>query len=184
MPMVRESMMTLDCFSKAVNDPLGVGCLGLPIDAGICRTTCPSMLTVKVCALISATPTVAAPLSNDVFAPPAVTMMLECAGQNPDGFHCTTRSLSQVNEPAGVAGEVKEMVRSAAVRFSIDCANVTVTGIATPTFCPAAGVMLTTSVGVVMLAALVVTDPAVANTAMPTTTSRLRTALRTLFIPP
>jgi hypothetical protein len=44
--------------------------------------------------------------------------------------------------------------------------------------------MLTTSVGVVMLAELVATDPAVAIAVMPTTTSRFRTALRTFYIPP
>ena len=75
--MVRESMMTTDCFSSAANVPIGVGNLDLPIDAGISRMTCPSMLTVKVCASMSATPTTAAPVSNVVFAPPAVTMMLE-----------------------------------------------------------------------------------------------------------
>jgi hypothetical protein len=77
MPIVRESMITLACFCSAANDPIGVGCLGLPIDAGIWRTTWPSMLTVNVCASMSATPIVAAPVSNVVFAPPAVTMMFE-----------------------------------------------------------------------------------------------------------
>jgi hypothetical protein len=75
--MVRESITTLACFSSAENDPIGVGCLGLPIEAGMVRTTWPSMLTVKVCASMSATPTVAAPDSNDVLAPPAVTMIFE-----------------------------------------------------------------------------------------------------------
>ena len=86
--------------------------------------------------------------------------------------------------PAGVAGDVNEMVRSAAARSAIDCANVTVTGIATPTFWPGVGEMLTTSVGVGTLAALVATDPAVAIAVMPTTASRFRTALRTFHIPP
>ena len=36
MPMVRESITTTDCFSSAANVPIGVGYLGLPIDAGIC----------------------------------------------------------------------------------------------------------------------------------------------------
>src|ERR1700722_15550805 len=159
MPMVRESITTLDCFSSAVNEPIGVGCLGLPIDAGIVRTTWPSMLTVKVCAVMSATPSTAEPVSNVVFAPPAVTMMLEGAGQNPVGFHCTTRSLSQLNEPAGVAGELMPIDFSAAARLVIDWANVTVTGYATPTFWPEAGWMLATSVGVVRPAELVATDP-------------------------
>jgi hypothetical protein len=68
--------------------------------------------------------------------------------------------------------------------LAIDGANVTVTGIATPTFWPGAGWMLVTSVGVVTPAELVATDPAVAITAMPTTTSTLRTALRTVCISP
>jgi hypothetical protein len=76
------------------------------------------------------------------------------------------------------------MPPSAAPRSAIDCANVTVTGIATPTLWPGAGEMLTTSVGEVTLAALVVTDAAVANTVIPTTTSKFRTALRTSYIPP
>src|ERR1700754_2791801 len=138
------------------------------------------MLTVKVCASISATPTTDAPVSNVVFAPPAVTMMFECAGQKPFGFHCRTRSLSQVNEPDGVAGEVIEMVRSAAARLAIDWANVTVTGIATPTCWPGAGWILATSVGAVIPAELMVTDPAVAVAAMTTTTSTLRRALGTV----
>src|SRR5262249_26486597 len=100
------------------------------------------------------------------------TMMFECAGQNPVGFHCTTRSLSQENDPAGVAGESNLMVLSAAARFAIGCANVTVTGIAPPTFWSEVGVIDTTSVGVVTLAELVATDPALKYAAMPTTTSR------------
>ena len=140
------------------------------------------MLTVNVCASISATPTTDAPVSKVVFAPPAVTMMFECAGQNPFGFHCRTRSLSQVNEPAGVAGEVIAIVRSAAARLVIDCVNVTVTGIPTPTFCPEAGWMLATSVVVATPAELAVTDPAVAIAAMPTTTSTFRRVLRTVCI--
>ena len=109
--MVRESMMTVDCFSSARERVrCGVGNLGLPIDAGIWRTTCPSMLTVNVWASMSATPTTEAPVWKLVFAPPAVTVMVECAGQNPFGFHCTTRSLSQVKVPVGVFGEVNAMV--------------------------------------------------------------------------
>jgi hypothetical protein len=182
--MVRESITTTDCFSSAAKVPTGVGNLDLPIDAGISRTTCPSILTVNRCASMSATPTTAAPVSNVVFAPPAVTVIGEWAGQNPSGFHCTARSLSQVNEPVGVAGEVNAMVCSAAARSAIGPANVTVTGIATPTTWPGAGLMLATSVGSVTPAEPVATDPAVANTAMPTTTSTLRTALRTVCIPP
>jgi len=127
MPMVRESMMTVDCFSSAVNCPVGVGCFGLPIDAGIWRATAPSMLTVNVWASMSATPTTEAPASKLDFAPPALTMMDECAGQNPCGFHRTTRSLSHVKLPSGVAGDVMVMVFSAARRSGMGPANVTVT---------------------------------------------------------
>ena len=50
--MVRESI-TMDLyFSSTLNEPTGVWCLGLPIEAGICRMITPSMLTVKVCAEI------------------------------------------------------------------------------------------------------------------------------------
>src|SRR5690348_13078279 len=34
-PIVRESITTLFSFASAVNEPTGVGCLGLPIEAGI-----------------------------------------------------------------------------------------------------------------------------------------------------
>src|SRR4029079_6356733 len=122
------------------------------------------MLNVNVWAPISAPPTVAAAVSKLVFAPPAVTMMFEWAGQNPFGFHCTTRSLSHVKEPAGVSGGVKAMDFSASERLAIDCANVTVTGIATPTFWPGAGWILVTSVGAVTPAEPFATDPAVAIT--------------------
>ena len=81
--MVRESMTTGDCFSSAVNEPMGVECLGLPIDAGISRATWPSMLTVNVCASMSATPTTAAPVSKLVLAPPTDSEIVECAGQKP-----------------------------------------------------------------------------------------------------
>src|SRR5262245_56330464 len=105
MPIVRESITTVDCFSKALNVPMGVGNLDLPMEAGISRTTCPSMLTVKVWALMSATPTTEAPVSKLVLAPPAITVICEWAGQRPVGFHCTTRLLSQVKEPSGVEDE-------------------------------------------------------------------------------
>src|ERR1700731_3197442 len=48
-PMVRESITTVRSFSRAVKLPVGVGRLGLPIDAGIVRSTSPLRLTVKVC---------------------------------------------------------------------------------------------------------------------------------------
>jgi hypothetical protein len=76
------------------------------------------------------------------------------------------------------------MVRSAAARLAIDCVNVTVTGIATPTFWPEVGWMFATSVAVVTPAELVETDPAVATAAMPTTTRTLRRVLHTVCILP
>ena len=79
--MVRESMITGDCFSNAVNEPIGVGCLGLPIEAGIVRTTWPSMLTVKVCAFRSATPTTADPVPKEVLSPPTDIVTVPWAGQ-------------------------------------------------------------------------------------------------------
>ena len=60
-----------------MNDPVGVENPDLPIDAGISRTTAPSMLTVNVWALMSATPMTWEPVWKLVFAPPAVTEMLE-----------------------------------------------------------------------------------------------------------
>jgi hypothetical protein len=82
MPMVRESMTTDFSFDIAEKVPVGVGCLGFPIDAGICRTTWSSMLTVNVCASMSATPFTAEPVSKLVEKPPAVTEIGEYAGQN------------------------------------------------------------------------------------------------------
>ena len=77
------------------------------------------MLTVKVWASMSATPTVAEPVSKLVLAPPAVTVKLVCAGRNPLGFHCTTRSLSHVNVPAWGADDATSMVRVTASRSVI-----------------------------------------------------------------
>ena len=59
----------------------------MPIEAGITRATCPSMVTVNVCAEMLATPTTAAPVGLSVLKPPSVTVMWLCAGQNPVGFH-------------------------------------------------------------------------------------------------
>src|SRR5687767_2236432 len=126
------------------------------------------MLTVKVWASISATLTTEAPVWKPVVKPPADTVIGECAGQNPSGFHCRTRLLSQVNDPLGVAAEVNAMFCSAAGRLVIGAANITVTGCATPTVSPAAGAMLTTSVGVGTAAEVVPTDPVAVTAAMPT----------------
>src|SRR5690349_15132551 len=98
-------MTTTDCFSRAVKFPTGVGWPYLPIDAGISRRTWPSWLTVKVWLLMLATPTVVPPVWKFVFAPPADTEIGEYAGQYSLGVHCRTRSLSQVNFPAGTFGD-------------------------------------------------------------------------------
>src|SRR5215207_3413407 len=102
MPMVRESITTDFSFANAVNVPLGVGNLDLPIDAGISRTTTSSILTVNVCASMSAMPTTAEPVSKLVANPPAATEIGEWAGQNWSGTHCTIWLLSQVKWPVGV----------------------------------------------------------------------------------
>ena len=117
--MVRESITTVFSFAKAANVPWGVGNLDLPIDAGISRTTTSSILTVNVCASMSATPTTAEPLSKFVLKPPAVTAIGEWAGQNWSGIHCTIWLLSHVNRPVGVWAvlfTVMVIARSAAAR--------------------------------------------------------------------
>src|ERR1700694_1980336 len=86
-----------------------------------------------------ATPTTAAPVSNWVGAPPAHTVILACAGQNPTGIHCTTSSLSQLKCPVALLGDATVIFRSAAPRSTTGLANVTVTGCATPTTSPAVG---------------------------------------------
>src|SRR5882724_13264910 len=72
MPMVRESITTVRSFDIAVNLPVGVGRLGLPIDAGMVRSTSPFLLTVKVCAEMLATPRSPGPVSN-TRVPPGTT---------------------------------------------------------------------------------------------------------------
>src|SRR5215207_120335 len=139
MPMVRESITTDFSFANAVNVPLGVGNLDLPIDAGISRTTTSSILTVNVCASMSATPTTAEPVSKLVEKPPAVTAIGEWAGQNWSGVHCSTWLLSQLNCPVGVLGDVMSIDCSARARFVTGSAKVTSIGAATPTTSPVAG---------------------------------------------
>src|ERR1700712_3512412 len=99
MPMVRESMITGDCFSSAVNEPIGVVWFGLPIDAGISLATTPSMLTGKVWAEGSATPTPAALVPKLIGIPPAVILILECAGQNASGVNWTLAGVVHSNVP-------------------------------------------------------------------------------------
>src|SRR4051812_24461884 len=125
MPMVRESITTDFSFANAVNVPLGVGNLDLPIDAGISRTTTSSILTVNVCASMSATPTTFEPVSKLVEKPPAVTEIGEWAGQKPCGVHCTIWLLSQVNVPAGVLLEAMSIDRSARAALTTGSAKVT-----------------------------------------------------------
>jgi hypothetical protein len=157
---------------------MGVGCFGLPIDAGIVRTTWSSMLTVNVCASMSATPTTAAAVPKVVLKPSAVTEIVECAGQNPVGVHCTASLESQVNVPAGVFGEEKAMARSAAARSATDLVNLTVTGIPTPTTSPGAGATLATVAAVGAAAPLVAATPGNSAVDTPTiTASTYRSAL-------
>jgi hypothetical protein len=137
------------------------------------------MLTVNVWAPISATPSTAAPVWKLVLAPPTDTVMSECAGQNSVGFHCRTRSLSHVKVPLGVAGDAMSTLCSAAARSVMAPANVTVTGCATPTVVPI-GEMLTTSVGTVLRAELVATDPDRVIAATPAAMVTNRAALRTV----
>src|SRR6476619_7633474 len=91
--------------------------------------------------------------------------MSECAGQNPLGLHCRTRSLSQVKSPSGAPGDAIPKECSAAARSSMFPAKVTVTGCATPTVTPT-GEIATTSVGVLTPAEPVATDPDRAIAAM------------------
>src|SRR5512132_1820592 len=139
MPMVRESITTDFSFANAVNVPLGVGNFDLPIDAGISRTTTSSILTVNVCASMSAIPTTAEPVSKLVLKPPADTEIGECAGQNWSGVHSRTWLLSQSNFPVGVLAEVMVIDCSARARLVTGSAKVTSIGAATPTTSPVAG---------------------------------------------
>ena len=186
MPIVRESITTLDCFSRAVNVPVGVGCLGFPIDAGICRATTSSMLTVKVCASMSATPTTFEPVSKFVAKPPPVTEIGEWAGQKVSGFHSKTWLLRQLNFPVGVLFDEMVIDCSAAARSLTGSANVTSIGAATPTTSPVAGVMLETersAFGPGTAAIPAAVELTVATAVTPTTTSTYRTALRNASIP-
>lgn len=92
MPMVRESITTVRCFSSAVKLPIGVGLLGLPIDAGMVRSTSPSLLTVKVCLEMLATPSSASPVSKPVVSACTPTETCVCGAQYWLGTHCTTVS--------------------------------------------------------------------------------------------
>ena len=64
--MVRESITTVRSLDSAEKFPIGVGRVGLPIDAGIVRSTSPFWLTVNVCAEMLATPTTWSPVSKPV----------------------------------------------------------------------------------------------------------------------
>src|SRR6187397_1434038 len=181
MPMVRESITTLLSFSSAANEPVGVGCLGLPIEAGICRATTSSMLTVNVCASMSATPTTLEPVWKSVLKPPDVTAIGECAGQKLSGVHCTTWLLNQVNSPVGVLLDSMEMDCSARARLTTGRAKVTSTGAATPTTSPVDGEMSVTARsarGPGTAAMPAGAEPIMATASTPTMTSTYRTTLR------
>ena len=176
--MVRESNVTYRSFPSAVKEPVGVGNFGLPIDAGISRATSPSMLTVKVCASMSATLTTEAPVSKLLFSPLTETVIGVCAGKYSAGVNSTTWSSSHVNDP-GVAGAPTGRTvidDSAAERSATGSVNVTVTGCATPTVCPGWGDTPATGPGWVEPADAVTTGSAVdrvlIKVSAPTTAAR------------
>src|SRR3954451_18830098 len=141
------------------------------------------MLTVKVCASMSARPTTAAAVPKLVLAPPTDPEIVEWAGQNPVGLNCTASSASHVNVPGGVFGEENPIDRSAAPRLATGPANVTVTGMATPTTSPAAGAILATVGWGGTAATPLPTAPASNIVDTPVTVSTYRSALRK-FHPP
>ena len=117
MPIVRESITTVRSFDNAEKFPIGVGRLGLPIDAGIVRKTSPFCVTVKVCAEMLAVPTTASPVSKPVDSACTATPTWLCAGQSPSGFHSTTLGSGQSKRPVMWLGAVTWMVFSTAVRL-------------------------------------------------------------------
>src|ERR1700754_1121342 len=139
------------------------------------------MLTVKVCASMSATPTTAEPVSKLVEKPPAVTEIGELAGQNWSGTHCTISLLSQENSPVGFWRELMVMDCSARARLTTGSAKVTSTGAATPTTSPDAGETAMTAgapIGPGTAAMPAGAEPTMATDATPTTASTYRTTLR------
>src|SRR3954468_417581 len=116
---------------------MGVGRLGLPIDAGIVRATSPSMLTVKVCCEMLATPSTAASVVISVLNPPTESGTTLCAGQNPSGLNCRVLASGHENRPLIPSGTVK--ARSAAKRLATGVVNVAVICAATPTTSPGLG---------------------------------------------
>src|SRR6185312_9873363 len=118
---------------------IGVGRLGLPMDAGIVRATCPSMLTVKVCAEMSATPTTAAPVVMSVLNPPTDSSIVVCAGQNSSGLNCRVSALSHSNFPVRLLGAAIVNARSTAARLATGSVKVSTTGAPTPTTSPGRG---------------------------------------------
>ena len=144
------------------------------------------MVTVKVCASMSAVPTTAEPLSKSVLKPPAVTEIGEWAGQNWSGIHCTIWLLSQLNCPVGVLLEVMVIDRSARTRLLTGSAKVTSIGAATPTTSPLAGEMAVTvgpAFGPGTAAIPAGAEPTMATAMTPATTSTYRTAMRNTSIP-
>ena len=137
--MVRESITTVRSFDKAAKLPTGVGRVGLPIDAGMVRSTSPSLLTVKVCAEMLATPSSASPVSNPVVRACTPTETWVWAGQYWSGTHCTTLFSTHSKCPGVLLGDVTWIDRWAAARSVTGAVNVTTTGCATPTTAPSAG---------------------------------------------
>ena len=144
------------------------------------------MLTVKVCAEMSATPTTAAPVSNCIGAPPARNVTLVWAGQKVSGTHCTTLSSTQSNRPVTFVGDVILIVCSAPARSAIGLAKLTTTGCPTPTTSPGPGwtpATVKASDGDRTAAMPALPDPAIAIAAPTTAASTYRAALRTVSIP-
>ena len=119
--------------------PIGVGRLGLPIDAGMVRSTSPFRLAVKVWPEMLATPRNWSPVSKPVVSSWTPTETWVWAGQYWLGTHCTTLFSGHSKWPEVLLGELTRMPRSAAARSITGAVNVTTTGCATPTTAPSAG---------------------------------------------
>src|SRR6476620_2690012 len=97
--MVRESKTTERNFSSTGKVPVGVSYPGLPMDAGTDRATAPLMLTVKVCADMSASATTPALVRNSVRALPTCTEIGARAGRKLVGVQVSSRSFAQDKAP-------------------------------------------------------------------------------------
>lgn len=99
----------------------------------------PSMLTVNVCAEISAIPSTAGPVLNSVARPPTDSATTLCAGHHRSGTHRTVSSVIHSNLPVIGGADCTVNRRSVAGRLVTGALNVTNTGCATPTTSPRAG---------------------------------------------